>query len=70
MDAITKNIEGKNLLKCMICATAVLLHLPMALHPVQTPGLFLKALQYVKAFDGSIIQVPVDSSIAKSGFNE
>ncbi len=37
------------------------------LRPVQTPGLLLKALQYVKAVDAVIIQLPVDESIAKAG---
>jgi dihydroorotase len=36
-------------------------------NPVQTPGLFLKALQYVKAFDGVLIQLPADRSIGKFG---
>jgi dihydroorotase len=34
---------------------------------VQTPGLFLKALQYVKAIDGVLIQLPIDKSVAKFG---
>lgn len=37
------------------------------LHPIQSPGLFIKALQYVKAFDGVLIQVPIDKSIGASG---
>ena len=37
------------------------------LQPVQSPGLFLKALQYVKAFDGVLIQMPIDKSIGAGG---
>ena len=36
-------------------------------HPVQSPGLFLKALQYVKAFEGVLIQLPLDKSIGAGG---
>jgi dihydroorotase len=35
--------------------------------PIQKPSLMVKALQYVKSFDGVIIQVPMDMSIAKNG---
>jgi dihydroorotase len=35
--------------------------------PVQSPGVFLKALQYVKAFDGTLIQIPIDKTIAANG---
>jgi dihydroorotase len=34
---------------------------------VQQPGLLLKALQYVKAFSGVVIQLPVDKSIGAHG---
>ena len=37
------------------------------LHPVQSTLLFLKALQYVKAFDGTVIQLPIDKSIGSLG---
>ena len=35
--------------------------------PVQHAGLMLKALQYVKAFDGVLIEIPEDTSIAPYG---
>jgi dihydroorotase len=34
---------------------------------VQSPGLLLKALQYIKAFNGTILQVPDDKSINPHG---
>lgn len=37
------------------------------LHPVQMAGLLLKAMQYVKAFKGIIIQIPDDKSISEQG---
>ena len=37
------------------------------LHPVQSSGVLVKALQYVKAFEGVIIQIPDDTSISPNG---
>ena len=37
------------------------------LYPVQSTLLFLKALQYVKAFDGVAIQMPIDKSLGSLG---
>lgn len=36
-------------------------------NPVQNPALFLKALQYVKAFNGTLIQMPLDTNFCKTG---
>ena len=35
--------------------------------PVQSAGLLLKGLQYVKAFDGTIIQIPDDKTVGAGG---
>jgi dihydroorotase len=35
--------------------------------PVQSAGLLLKGLQYVKAFDGVVIQLPDDKTVGASG---
>ena len=37
------------------------------LNPIQSAGLLLKALQYVKAFEGTVIQIPDDKSIGANG---
>jgi dihydroorotase len=37
------------------------------INPVQSAGLLLKALQYVKAFDGVVIQIPDDKSVGANG---
>ena len=37
------------------------------MNPVQSSGLLLKALQYVKAFAGVIIQIPDDQSVGANG---
>ena len=40
------------------------------LQPLQYAGLLLKALQYVKTFNGVIIQIPQDKSINASWLNK
>jgi dihydroorotase len=37
------------------------------LNPVQSAGLLLKALQYIKAFEGVIIQIPDDKTVGTDG---
>ena len=67
LGAITKNIEGKDLAEMYDMQSSGAIAFSDGTEPVQTPGLLLKALQYVKAFDGIIIQMPIDNSIAKHG---
>lgn len=65
--AITRNAEGKDLAEMYDMLHSGAVAFSDGLHPVQSPGLFLKALQYVKAFNGVLIQVPVDKSIGAAG---
>jgi dihydroorotase len=65
--SITKNLDGKELAEMYDMANSGAIAFTDGLKPVQTPGLFLKALQYVKAFDGVLIQLPVDTSIGSAG---
>lgn len=65
--AVSSALEGKSLAEMIDMHYAGAGAFSDGLHPVQTPGLLLKALQYVKAFDGIIIQLPVDESISKHG---
>ena len=67
LGAITKNIEGKDLAEMYDMHASGAIAFSDGLLPVQTPGLFLKALQYVKAFDGILIQMPIDNSIGTHG---
>lgn len=67
LGAITKAAEGKELAEMYDMKNSGAIAFSDGLNPVQSPGLFLKALQYVKAFDGVLIQVPVDKSIASGG---
>lgn len=65
--AITKKTEGKELAEMYDMRSSGSIGFSDGLLPVQSPGLFIKALQYVKAFDGVLIQVPIDKSIGASG---
>ncbi len=67
LGAVTKNAEGKELAEMYDMRNSGAIAFSDGTHPIQTPGLLLKALQYVKAFDGIIIQLPVDQSIGAQG---
>lgn len=65
--SVTKNAEGKELAEMYDMRNSGAIAFSDGLLPVQTAGVLLKALQYVKAFDGTIIQLPVDRSVGKTG---
>ena len=65
--AITKNTEGKDLAEMYDMRASGAIAFSDGLNPVQSAGLLLKALQYVKAFDGIIIQIPDDKSVGMNG---
>jgi dihydroorotase len=67
LGAVTKGVEGKELAEMYDMRTSGAAAFSDGLTPVQSPGLLLKALQYVKAFNGVVIQMPVDKSIAQHG---
>ncbi len=67
LGAITKGIEGKDLAEMYDMKNSGAIAFTDGTSPVQSPGLFVKALQYVKAFNGVLIQVPVDKSIGAGG---
>ncbi|MFI5132663.1 MAG: dihydroorotase [Chitinophagales bacterium] len=65
--AITRNTEGKELAEMYDMKESGAIAFSDGIHSVQSAGLLVKALQYVKAFDGLIIQVPDDKSINPHG---
>jgi len=65
--AVTKNMEGKDLAEMYDMQSSGAIAFSDGIHPVQVSGLLLKALQYVKAFNGVIIQMPIDKSIGANG---
>jgi dihydroorotase len=67
LGAITKNLDGKHLAEMYDMQSGGAIAFTDGLHPVQSSGVLVKALQYVKAFHGVIIQIPDDSSISPNG---
>ena len=65
--AITRNADGKELAEMYDMRASGALAFSDGLNPVQSAGLLVKALQYVKAFNGMVIQVPNDASINPHG---
>jgi len=65
--AITKNAEGKELAEMYDMQISGAIAFSDGINSVQSSGLLVKALQYVKAFDGIVIQLPDDKSINPHG---
>jgi dihydroorotase len=65
--AVTKNTEGKELTEMYDMEHTGAVAFSDGMHSIQSAGLLLKALQYVKAIDKTIIQVPDDQTINAHG---
>lgn len=65
--SITKNAEGKDLAEMYDMHASGAIAFSDGIQPVQSPGVLLKALQYILSIDGVIIQVPDDRSISSNG---
>lgn len=67
LGAISKKIEGKELAEMYDMYTSGAVAFTDGIEPVQSSALFLKALQYVRGFNGVVIQIPIDNILAKHG---
>jgi len=65
--AVSKNVEGKELAEMYDMYASGAAAFSDGVHALQSSGMLLKALQYVKAFEGVIIQVPDDNTIGTYG---
>ena len=65
--AATQNAEGKDLAEMLDMRANGAIAFSDGWKPVQKANLMLKAFEYVKAFHGTIIQLPVDASLASGG---
>jgi dihydroorotase len=65
--AITKNTEGKELAEMYDMKASGAVAFSDGINSVQSAGLLVKALQYIKPFEGILIQVPDDKSINPHG---
>ncbi|MEO8720832.1 MAG: dihydroorotase [Ginsengibacter sp.] len=65
--AVTKNAEGKELSEMFDMNNFGAIAFSDGRNPVQSSGILQKALEYILAIDGIIIQVPDDRSIGSHG---
>lgn len=65
--AISKNLEGKDLAEMFDMRSSGAVAFSDGRRYISNSGLMMKALQYVKAFDGMIIEVADDTSLSKNG---
>ena len=65
--AISENCEGKDITEMYDMNAAGAVAFSDGLNSIQNAGMMLRALQYVKAFDGLVINHPCDASIAGDG---
>jgi dihydroorotase len=67
LGAVTKKTEGKELAEMYDMRNSGAIAFTDGISGLQSAGLLLKALQYVSAFNGTVIQLPTDKSIAAHG---
>ncbi len=65
--AVSKNAAGKELSEMYDMRQSGAIAFGDGINSIQNSGLVLKALQYVKTFNGTVIQVPDDTSIGTGG---
>jgi dihydroorotase len=65
--SVTKNGEGHELAEMYDMHNSGAVAFGDGINPVQSAGLLLKALQYIKAFHGVIIQIPDDKTVGVNG---
>ena len=65
--AISRHAEGKDLAEMYDMRASGAIAFSDGLNPVQSAGVLVKALQYVKTFDGVVIQIPDDKSVGSHG---
>ena len=65
--AVSKKAEGKELAEMYDMRQSGALAFSDGTHPIQHSGILLKALQYVKSFGGTVIQVPDDTGVGSNG---
>ena len=65
--AVSRSADGKDLAEMYDMYSSGAVAFSDGTRPIQSAGLLLKALQYVKAFDGVVIQIPDDNTIGTFG---
>ena len=65
--AVTKNAEGKELSEMFDMKNSGAIAFSDGINPIQSSGVLQKALEYILAIDGTIIQLPDDKTIGAHG---
>ena len=65
--AITKNTEGKELAEMYDMHQSGAVAFSDGINTIQSSGLMMKALQYIKAINRTLIQIPDDKTISANG---
>lgn len=65
--AVTRNAEGKDLAEMYDMFSSGAVAFSDGTNSLQSSQVMLKALQYVKAFNGVVIQIPDEQSLTKTG---
>lgn len=65
--AVSADVAGNSLAEMMDMRSQGAIAFSDGWKPVQSAALMLKALEYVKAFDGTVIQLPMDKGLAADG---
>ncbi|MBE2289050.1 MAG: dihydroorotase [Chitinophagaceae bacterium] len=63
----TRNAEGKELAEMMDMRMHGAMAFSDGWKPIQNPGLMLKALEYITAFHGTMIEIPMDAALSAGG---
>lgn len=67
MGAVSQGIEGKSLAEMLDMRANGAVAFTDGWKPIQNSGLMMKALEYVKAFGGIVVQMPLDNTLAAGG---
>lgn len=67
LGAVSQGIEGKALAEMLDMRAHGAVAFSDGWKPIQNSGLMMKALEYVKAFGGVVIQMPLDNTLAAGG---
>lgn len=67
LGAVTRDIEGKALAEMMDMHGNGAIAFTDGWKPVQNSNLMLKALEYLNAFGGTVIQIPADAALSEGG---
>jgi len=67
LGAVTRDTLGRELAEMHDMHAAGAIAFTDGLSPIQHPGILVKALQYLRAFNGILLQLPDDNSIAPHG---